>query len=268
VGRHGVISIDHAMAALGVGLTAAYRRVAACIDGGLLERLELQRHQPSLLRATRRGLRYAGLDALPTARVSPGGVDHALRCATVGRLLERRHGLSRVLTEREILAAERLAEEPIASARMCGPRRRRHARPPLHRPDFAVLSAGHPLTADRYPAAYDRTRRRGGGDPSDIPGAHQREVSEAEALTRGRGISDDHGRRPAEAEDIRVVAVEVELTPKSPGRLVAIMLAWYEAGWVSGVHYLCEPGPTRRAVERAVLKMQAGRKVAISEVPR
>jgi hypothetical protein len=203
-----VVSVDHAMAAMAVGRTATYRRVAACIEAGLLERLELLRHQPSLLRATRRGLRYAGLDALPTARISPGGVEHALRCATVGHLLERRHGVSNVLTERELLVAERLAEEPIASARMRGPRRRRHARPPLHRPDFAVLT------------------QKG------------------------------------------TYAVEVELTPKTPGRLVAIMLAWCEANWVSGVHYLCEPGPTRRAVERAVLKMQAGRKVAISEAPR
>jgi hypothetical protein len=209
VGRHGVISIEHAMAALGVGRTAAYRRAAACIEAGLLERLEILRHQPSLLRATRQGLRYAGLDLLPTAKISPGGVDHALRCATVGRMLEEINGLSRVLTEREILAAERLAGEPIASARMHGPRRRRrHARPPLHRPDLAVLG------------------KKG------------------------------------------VFVIEVELTPKTPGRLISIMLSWREATWVRSVRYVCEPGPTDRAVRRAVAKAEAGGKISIHEAPR
>lgn len=36
VGRHGLVAMRHAMAALGVGRTAAYRRVTACIEAGLL----------------------------------------------------------------------------------------------------------------------------------------------------------------------------------------------------------------------------------------
>lgn len=203
VGRHGVISIEHAMAAQGVGRTAAYRRAASCIDAGLLERLEILRHQPSLLRATRRGLRYSGLDGLPVARVSPGGVDHALRCATVGRLLERRYGTSHVLTERELMLAEAVEDRLIASTRL-GSR----GRPALHRPDLAALT--------------------------------------------------DEG----------VLAVEVELTPKSPRRLAAIIAAWAAADHVTEVHYVCAPGMTRRAVERAVAKVRAGHKVAVSEVPR
>lgn len=71
VGPHGVVAIEHVMAALGVGRTAAYRRVAALIKAGLLERLELLRAEPSLLRATREGLRYAEL-GLGVAVVSPG----------------------------------------------------------------------------------------------------------------------------------------------------------------------------------------------------
>jgi hypothetical protein len=61
VGRHGVMTVEQVMRAMGVGRTATYRRVAACVEGGLLERLELLRSEPSLLRATREGLRYAGL---------------------------------------------------------------------------------------------------------------------------------------------------------------------------------------------------------------
>ena len=45
------------MAALGVRRAQAYRRVAACIERGLLERLDLLTDEPSLLRATREGLR-------------------------------------------------------------------------------------------------------------------------------------------------------------------------------------------------------------------
>ena len=37
VGRHGAVSVEHVMAALGVGRTAAYRRVAVCVERGLLE---------------------------------------------------------------------------------------------------------------------------------------------------------------------------------------------------------------------------------------
>ena len=61
VGRHGIVSIEHVMAALGVGRTAAYRRVASLIEAGLLERLELLRCEPSLISATTAGLDYVGL---------------------------------------------------------------------------------------------------------------------------------------------------------------------------------------------------------------
>jgi hypothetical protein len=55
IGRHGVVAIEHVMARLGVREAAAYRRVAACIERGLLERIELLRREPSLIRATRAG---------------------------------------------------------------------------------------------------------------------------------------------------------------------------------------------------------------------
>jgi hypothetical protein len=131
VGRHGVVTIEHVMAALGLGRATAYRRAAACIEAHLLERLELLHFEPSLLRATRAGLRYAGL-GLPTAVVSPASVDHRLRCASTAQLLAAEFGSATILTEREILAAERAERRPIASARLTARR--------LHRPDLAVLS--------------------------------------------------------------------------------------------------------------------------------
>lgn len=202
IGRFGAVAIQHVARATGVGRTAAYRRVAACIERGLLERLDLLRDEPSLLRATREGLRYAGL-GLPVAVISPGSVDHWLRCATTALLLGERFGHDRVLTERELRTAERIEGLPIASAKVGelpggGPR--------LHRPDLVLLG----------------------------------------------------GERP--------IAVEVELTPKSPRRLEQLIRAWRRASWVAEARYLCEPGQTRRAVERAVQITRAEGRIRIEEV--
>ena len=91
VGRHGLVAIRHVMAELEVGGTAAYRRVAACIEAGLLDRLDLLCSEPGLLRATRAGLRYAGL-GLPLAPASSGNVEHTIRCTTTAQLFAKRYG--------------------------------------------------------------------------------------------------------------------------------------------------------------------------------
>jgi len=204
VGRHGVLTVEQAMRATGIGRTATYRRVAALIEAGLLERLDLLRSQPSLLRATREGLRYAGLP-MPVAKVSPGNVDHWLRCATVALDLGERYGRDRVLTEREIVARELLEDRAVAKARLSGDHRER-----FHRADLAVLT--------------------------------------------------EEG----------VIAVEVELTPKAPRRLEELIRAWRSAVGrreVSEVRYLCEPGQTRRLVERVVERVRAERFIQIEEAP-
>jgi hypothetical protein len=197
IGRHGVVAMPHVMAELGVGRTAAYRRVAACIERGPLERLDLLRDEPSLLRATRAGLRYAGL-GLRVAVVSPGSVDHWLRCASMAQLLAWEFGAGCILTEHELALAEQIEGRPIASARTG---ERPDGGPCLHRPDLAALS-----------------------------------------------------------ED-RVIAVEVELTPKAPRRLEGLVRAWRRASWVAEVRYYCAPGATWRAVERAIRNTRAGDRV-------
>jgi len=205
VGRHGVLTVEQAMRATGTGRTATYRRVAALIEAGLLKRLDLLRSQPSLLHATREGLRYASL-AMPAAKVSPGAVDHWLRCATVALDLGESYGHDRVLTEREIVAKEVLEDRAVAKARLSvgGSRER------FHRADLAVLA--------------------------------------------------EEG----------VIAVEVELTPKAPRRLEELIRAWRSAVGgreVSEVRYLCEPGQTRRLVERVVERVRAERFIQIEEAP-
>lgn len=201
VGRHGAVAMGHVIAGLQLGRTAAYRLVAACIEGGLIERLDLLRGEPALLRATREGLRYVGL-GLDVARVSPGSVPHWLACATVALQL-RAAGAPRLMTAREIRLEERIAGRAIASAKLG-----HHARgtPRLHRPDLAVWNGSKPI------------------------------------------------------------AIEVELTPKAPARLAAIVRGWRRAEWVEGITYFCAPGPTRGAVERAVDKTRAGNRVRVTDL--
>lgn len=206
VGRRGLVAMRHVMAEMEVGHTAAYRRTAACIEAGLLERLEVIRSEPGLIRATKDGLRYAGL-GLPIAKVTPGAVDHLLRCTTTAQLATRKYGTDRVLSERELLFAEQIAGHPIASARVG---ELPNGRPRLHRPDLAVLT--------------------------------------------------DEG----------TIAIEVELTPKAPQRLQGLIRGWRFAigtHQLIEVHYLCAPGQTRRAIERAVHSVRAEGCIAIGEAP-
>jgi hypothetical protein len=66
------------------------------------------------------------------------------------------------------------------------------------------------------------------------------------------------------------VAIEVELTAKAPTRLEGLLRAWRRAQVeqaVSEVHYLCAPGKTRRAVERAATKVQTQDSFLIADVP-
>jgi hypothetical protein len=206
VGRHGLVAIRHVMAELEIGRTAAYRRVAACIEAGLLDRLDLLCSEPGLLRATRAGLRYAGL-GLPLAPASPGNVEHTIRCTTTAQLFAKRYGKDRVITERELVLAEAIEGRPIASADLG----ERHGRPHLHRPDLAVLA------------------------------------------------------------ETGTIAIEVELTPKAPYRLQGLIRAWRRTigpGRVAEVRYLCAPGQTRRAVERAAQAVKAEHLIIIAEAPR
>lgn len=202
VARHGVVCVDQVRRELGVGRTAAYRRVAACIEAGLLERIDLLREEPSLLRATRQGLKYVGLGGLCVAEISPGAVPHWLQCTTVAQIGGEQFGHDLIRTERELVFAEQLAGRPLASA-VVG--RLRNRKPRLHRPDLVLLTEKGPI------------------------------------------------------------AIEVELTPKSPGRLEAILSAWRRADWIWRVDYYCAPGQTHRAVERAAAKVRMGERIFIAE---
>lgn len=199
VGRLGAVTIDQLRARFGLGRTAAYRRVAACVEGQLLERVALLRGQPALIRATRRGLRLTRLP-LSVAQAPPELVGHWVACGWVAITLEQEFGAEAVRSEREIRLEERWSEGPIASAKL-GENPDGSDR--LHRPDLAVVTGG------------------------------------------------------------RIVAIEVELTPKAPRRLEGIVKAWRRARWVDSVRYYVPHGSTQRGVERAVDHMRARDRVEV-----
>ena len=67
-------------------------------------------------------------------------------------------------------------------------------------------------------------------------------------------------------DDGRTIAIEVELTPKAPRRLLTIVRAWRRARHVDQALYLCPPGPTQRAVERAVAATHSQERVIVREL--
>ncbi|MGH2986885.1 MAG: hypothetical protein ACRDLO_09385, partial [Solirubrobacterales bacterium] len=144
VGRIGAVTIDQLRNRFGLGRTVAYRRVAACVEGGLLERVALLRGQPALLRATRRGLRLTGL-ALSVAHVPPELVGHWIACGSVGLALEREFGADALRSEREMRRDERWQDRAIASAKLGenpdGSNR-------LHLPDLATITNGATIAVE------------------------------------------------------------------------------------------------------------------------
>lgn len=154
VGRQGIVSLDHVMTAMAAGRTATYRRVARCIDLGLLERREVLRTEPSILWATAEGLKYAGL-GMPVASFSPGSVEHELRCASVALKLAEKFGLGLVIPEREIAFFEQQTRKPFASAEV----ESSSGRIGSHRADLAVRTQDgdlHAIEVELTPKAPQR----------------------------------------------------------------------------------------------------------------
>lgn len=136
IGRLGAVSIDQVRERFGLRRTVAYRRIAACVEGGLLDRCQLLQGEPSLLRASARGLRYGGL-SLPVARVNPELSRHWLACGWVAVRAGGEAG-EEIVSEREIRQLERTERRPLASATV-GERPDGSLR--LHRPDLALVGA-------------------------------------------------------------------------------------------------------------------------------
>jgi hypothetical protein len=67
-------------------------------------------------------------------------------------------------------------------------------------------------------------------------------------------------------EGERVLAIEVELSPKAPRRLLRIIRGWRRARHVDEVLYCCAPTITRRAVETAVRRARAEERIRVADL--
>jgi hypothetical protein len=139
IARTGAVTIGNLMARFRIGRSVAFDRVAVCTRAGHLARTHTLYGAPALITATRRGLRYAGLEELGIV-VPTEGHDRRLRArADVALWLERTRPGARVMSARELRAEERALGRPIASQTLDEDY---EGRPRFHRPDFAVLGKG------------------------------------------------------------------------------------------------------------------------------
>lgn len=107
-----------------LGRAVSYARLNGLVRLGLLEHARIFHAAPGVYLATRAGLALVDL-ALPPSRVDLRTYDHDLELSTLVAELEREFGVERIVTEREM----RAADTPIGRA-------------PVERPRFAVGLAG------------------------------------------------------------------------------------------------------------------------------
>src|SRR5215211_5193167 len=138
IARMGAVSLEHVRRRWGVGRSVAYALIARLVDAGLIERVATLPGDPTLLRATHYGIRYARL-GLSVAKINPGQVDHWLACADVALWAEGRWGPDAVLSERELRFAELDSRQPIGSAVVD---EFPSGRQLLHRPDLLLTDDG------------------------------------------------------------------------------------------------------------------------------
>ncbi len=134
VGRVGVARTTDLAARFDMGRTAAYRRVKELVDQGLVERHRILHADDGLLMPTTRGLRAAGLESLRKPVVRLDQLEHAILVAQFIAHYEPRLRERVLLTERELIAAEAEAGNPIGSSIQ----RSHDGFPRFHRPDIVV----------------------------------------------------------------------------------------------------------------------------------
>ena len=158
IGRFGAVEAEQAMTWFGMGRTATYRRLRACVGSELLAHVRVLHGEPGLYVATRAGLQWAGLGDFEPCRVSVALVRHVQASARAAVVLDRREPGMTVVHEREIRAAERSQGRVLASVAVgsLGAGRSR-----WHRPDLLLV----PRQGDELPTAVElelsvKSRRR------------------------------------------------------------------------------------------------------------
>jgi hypothetical protein len=134
IARFGTVPREVMARRSGGGRTVTYERERRLRAAGLIEVVPGPGKGERLLIATRAGRRACGRPELPAARPSPATLRHETRLAALGARLES--GGGRILSEREIGAAERAAGSRLYSADLG------HGR--FHRADLVRLGADGP----------------------------------------------------------------------------------------------------------------------------
>jgi hypothetical protein len=146
IARQGVVSREAVAMWAGTARAVTAARERRLREAGLVEVLPGIGNSGRIVLCTRPGLRAVCRQELPTPRPSLASLVHSCAIASVAARLERDG--DRVLTEREIMAAERSAGKRIYSAE-------RGSR--FHRPDLVVL--GEPPEAIEVELS-DKSNRR------------------------------------------------------------------------------------------------------------
>lgn len=136
IGCIGAAGAEHVSELLGIFITTAYARLRDLKAGGLVEHYPVLHRQAGIYAATRRGLRWQGLDRLPVFRPTPATFTHTWKVATAAVALHRWLPGWQVLGERELRMVEADEDELLASAEVG----RSEKRQLLHRPDLALIS--------------------------------------------------------------------------------------------------------------------------------
>jgi hypothetical protein len=137
VARFGCVPRDAVALWAGTRRAMTLRREARLRDGGLLKTVRPFGADGPFVLCTRAGLRAVGLQALGPAGLSPAVARHAAATVRVAARLELEG--ERVLSERELAAAERREGRRLFSADLSAGR--------FHRPDLVVLN-GDPVAVE------------------------------------------------------------------------------------------------------------------------
>ena len=117
IGRLRMASAAQVAERFDLGRAVAYARLGGLVRLGLLEHARVFHRAPGVYLATRAGLASVDLD-LPPARIDLRTYAHDLELTSLVSELEREHGRERIITEREM----RAADAPLGGVPAEGPR--------------------------------------------------------------------------------------------------------------------------------------------------
>jgi hypothetical protein len=137
IGGLGAAGAEHVAKRFGMNMRIAYRRLQLLNADRLLEHRMLLYGRPGIYCATRRGLRWQGVEYLPVVRATPGGYEHAWQVAATAVALHRHLPGWELLGEREIRVREIASKGELLASAQFG---EIAGRPKLHRPDLAAIA--------------------------------------------------------------------------------------------------------------------------------